>query len=60
MAGKGWSDEDLLEVLDTVHLAHILAREGGWDTAADWKVWMTRWSSLKGLSHEMDLAFDVM
>jgi hypothetical protein len=38
MAGKGWSDEDLLEVLETVHLAHILAREGGWDTAADWKV----------------------
>jgi len=38
MAGKGWRDEDLLEVLHTVHLAHILAREGGWDTAADWKV----------------------
>ena len=38
MVGKGWRDEDLLEVLHTVHLAHILAREGGWDTAADWKV----------------------
>jgi ABC-type uncharacterized transport system fused permease/ATPase subunit len=38
MLRKGWRDEDLLEVLHIVHLAHILVREGGWDTAADWKV----------------------
>jgi hypothetical protein len=38
MMRKGWRDEDLLEVLHIVHLAHILAREGGWDVAADWKV----------------------
>ena len=38
MVRRGWGDEDLLEVLHTVHLAHILIREGGWDTAADWKV----------------------
>ena len=25
-------------MLDTVSLNHIVTREGGWDTAADWKV----------------------
>ena len=30
-----------LEVLDTVSLNHIVTREGGWDTAADWKVGRT-------------------
>ena len=25
-------------MLDTVNLNHIVTREGGWDTAADWKV----------------------
>ena len=38
MVAKGWTDEDLLEVLETVNLTHIITREGGWDTAADWKV----------------------
>jgi len=37
MQTKGWSDEDLEGVLDTVNLNHIVTREGGWDTAADWK-----------------------
>ena len=27
-------------MLDTVNLNHIVTREGGWDTAADWKVRM--------------------
>ena len=38
MLTKGWTDADLLEVLDIVTLTHIVTREGGWDTAADWKV----------------------
>ena len=38
MLSKGWTDEDLYDVLDTVTLTHIITREGGWDTAADWKV----------------------
>ena len=29
-----------MQVLDTVNLNHIVTREGGWDTAADWKVRM--------------------
>merc|ERR1719369_1094090 len=37
MRHKGWSDQDLEQVLEIVSLNHILAREGGWDTAADWK-----------------------
>merc|ERR1719232_631358 len=37
MLAKGWTDDDLLEVLETVTLTHIITREGGWDTAADWK-----------------------
>ena len=28
----------MTQVLDTVNLNHIVTREGGWDTAADWKV----------------------
>ena len=38
MAVKGWTDEDLMKVLDIVTLTHIIAREGGWDARADWKV----------------------
>ena len=38
MAVKGWTDEDLLRILDIVSLNHIIAREGGWDARADWKV----------------------
>jgi len=37
MGRKGWTDRDLEKVLDTVNLNHIVTREGGWDTAADWK-----------------------
>jgi len=37
MQAKGWSDDDLEVVLDTVNLNHIVTREGGWNTAADWK-----------------------
>ena len=25
-------------MLDTVNLNYVVTREGGWDTAADWKV----------------------
>ena len=38
MATKGWTDDDLLQVMDIVTLSHIIAREGGWDSQADWKV----------------------
>lgn len=29
-------DEDLQKYLDLVQLGHLLEREGGWDTVADW------------------------
>ena len=38
MAAKGWTDDDLTRILDIVTLTHIIAREGGWDATADWKV----------------------
>ena len=38
MAAKGWTDDDLMRILDIVTLTHIIAREGGWDATADWKV----------------------
>ena len=38
METKGWTDEDLMQVMDTVTLNHIIVREGGWDNKADWKV----------------------
>ena len=38
MTAKGWSDEDLFSVLEIVTLNHIVTREGGWNTVADWKV----------------------
>ena len=38
MATKGWTDDDLLRVMDIVTLSHMIAREGGWDSKADWKV----------------------
>ena len=38
MAGRGWKDTDLEEILQIVNLNHIVTREGGWDVAADWKV----------------------
>ena len=37
MRGKGYGDEDLRGILDIVMLNHVVDREGGWDTRADWK-----------------------
>lgn len=36
MRRKGFRDSDLVELLDYVQLAHILTREGGWDSQQDW------------------------
>ena len=38
MKAKGYSDQDLANILEIVNLNHIVTREGGWDTTADWKV----------------------
>ncbi len=38
MKAKGYSDTDLANILEIVNLNHIVTREGGWDTTADWKV----------------------
>ena len=37
MVRKGVTDEDLEGILRTVHLSHIVQREGGWSTTADWR-----------------------
>lgn len=37
MQAKGMTDADLDEILQQVHLDHIVRREGGWNAAADWK-----------------------
>jgi len=37
MLKKGITDEDLKKILETVHLYHVVTREGGWDSQADWK-----------------------
>lgn len=37
MKNKKMTDKDLDMILQQVHLAHIVRREGGWDAAADWK-----------------------
>uniref|UniRef100_A0A8D8T107 ATP-binding cassette sub-family D member 2 n=1 Tax=Cacopsylla melanoneura TaxID=428564 RepID=A0A8D8T107_9HEMI len=34
---KNITDDDLLQCLDFVHLAHLVGREGGWDSTADWR-----------------------
>lgn len=37
MQKKGLTDADLERSLSLVHLAQLVAREGGWDAQADWK-----------------------
>jgi len=37
MKRKGITDKDLEELLDWVHLTHVLRREGGWDSRNDWQ-----------------------
>ncbi|ESO89993.1 hypothetical protein LOTGIDRAFT_124414 [Lottia gigantea] len=37
MTRKGFIDSDLLNILEIVHLKHIVHREGGWDIESDWK-----------------------
>lgn len=36
MLGRGYGDNDLIEILNTVHLSHILEREGGFDAKSEW------------------------
>jgi len=37
MRERGKTDDDLMKVLAVVQLEHIVEREGGWDSARDWK-----------------------
>ena len=37
MAHRGITDDNLEEILDIVHLKHIVRREGGWSALGDWK-----------------------
>uniref|UniRef100_H2YG41 ABC transporter domain-containing protein n=1 Tax=Ciona savignyi TaxID=51511 RepID=H2YG41_CIOSA len=37
MLAKGVTDEDLRRILETVHLFHVVTREGGWGVEADRK-----------------------
>lgn len=34
---SGQSEQDLIEILNVVHLAYLPAREGGWHTVKEWK-----------------------
>ncbi|KAI8382979.1 ABC transporter transmembrane region 2-domain-containing protein [Blakeslea trispora] len=33
---KGYNDDALMKLLDTVHLGYLVEREGGWDAVQDW------------------------
>ena len=37
MKRRGITETDLEYILETVHLEHIVRREGGWSTVGDWK-----------------------
>jgi ABC-type uncharacterized transport system fused permease/ATPase subunit len=37
VAAGNVTDNDLLEILATVHMDHIVEREGGWDAAREWR-----------------------
>ncbi|KAH9508135.1 ATP-binding cassette sub- D member 2 [Bulinus truncatus] len=37
MKTKGITDEDLMDILNIVHLDNIVHREGGWEAECDWK-----------------------
>lgn len=37
MRKKGFKDDDLADILDKVHLNHVVQREGGWSAIGDWK-----------------------
>ncbi|XP_064604886.1 ATP-binding cassette sub-family D member 2-like isoform X2 [Liolophura sinensis] len=37
MKAKNFCDKDLQNILATVHLQHIIDREGGWNAVRDWK-----------------------
>ncbi|KAL1934379.1 hypothetical protein VTP01DRAFT_6561 [Rhizomucor pusillus] len=33
---RGYSDDELMKLLDVVHLGYLVEREGGWDAVQDW------------------------
>lgn len=37
MTAGGVTDNDLLKILATVQMDHIVEREGGWDAAREWR-----------------------
>ncbi|XP_035236772.1 ATP-binding cassette sub-family D member 1 [Anguilla anguilla] len=37
MRGRGFTDQQLEDILNIVNLRYILEREGGWDAESDWK-----------------------
>lgn len=37
MEARGVTDDDLLEILSVLHMEGIVEREGGWDTAREWR-----------------------
>eukprot|EP00794_Sanderia_malayensis_P006040 gene6040-6742_t len=36
MKRKRFTDNDLQQILDSVYLSYVIAREGGWDAVSDW------------------------